>query len=212
MLITNNQDIYERAVLLGHFNVRAIQSVQLEPLKKFAETGYGLNYRMHPLGGAMALVQFSKLDERIQLGNERLSYLSKRLTDLPGIRTPITRAHVTRGAFYGYKIRYTSSELSNLPMNVFVKALQAEGVSIKGTGYKPLHLTALFSGTSDGLDNFSFSVPSTRKAYNEGDLPISEKVYSVSLSLPTFTYEPYSIIDEYVSAFEKVINNVEKLI
>ncbi|MFP3790855.1 DegT/DnrJ/EryC1/StrS family aminotransferase [Bacillus subtilis] len=212
MLITNNQEIYEKAVLLGHFNMRAIRTVHLKHLKKFAETGYGLNYRMHPLGGAMALVQFSKLDERIQLRNDKLNYLSKQLSGLPGIRTPITRTHVTRGAFYGYKIRYISSELNNLEIELFVKAMQAEGVLIKGTGYKPLHLTALFSGTPDGLDNFSYSLPYTRKAYNEGDLPISEKIYSVSLSLPTFTYEPYSIIDEYVSAFEKVINNVEKLV
>lgn len=211
ILITNNQEIYEKAVLLGHFNVRAAQTVHLEHLKKFVDTGYGLNLRMHPFAGALALVQFKEIDARIKLRCEKLDYFTERLSGLPGIRTPITKSHVTRGAYYGYKLRYVAEELQGLSIETFIKAMQAEGAKVKGTGSAPLHLSNLFSGTSDGLSNFTHSLPSTRQAYKKGDLPISEKIFEVSLSLPTFTYEPYSLIDEYVDAFKKVIENVDQL-
>jgi len=211
ILITNNQEIYEKAVLLGHFRVRAEQSVHRPDLKKFVDTGFGLNLRMHPFAGAMALCQFRELDERICLRYEKLNYLTEKLSNLPGIRAPITRDHVTRGAYYGYKLRYIAKELDGLPLDTFVKAMQAEGADVKSTGSAPLHLSALFSGVADGLTNFTHSLPSTRRAYKQGDFPVSERIFDISLSLPTFTYEPYELIDQYVDAFRKVIENAIRL-
>ncbi|WP_411501450.1 DegT/DnrJ/EryC1/StrS family aminotransferase [Bacillus thuringiensis] len=211
MLITNNQEIYEKAVLFGHFRVRSEDSVVTPRLRQFCDTGYGLNYRMHSLAAAMAVVQFSKLDERIYNRQQRLDYFTKELNSIKGITPPVTRPYVTRGAFYGYKPRYKKEELGGLSHDMYLKALQAEGVKVKRTGSKPLHLSPIFSGINEGLKNFSASLPNSRTGYKSGDLPISEHIQSISLSLPTFTFEPYSLIDEYLEAFYKVSMQWEQL-
>lgn len=212
ILITNDQELYERAVLFGHFRVRSEQCVSLPHLKPFADTGYGLNYRMHPLAAALAVVQLRKLDERIELRQAKLQYLSRGLAQLQGIVPPSTRPHVTRGAFYGYKPRYYCERLCHLPMDLYIRALSAEGLEIKRTGSAPLHLSPVFAGISTGFDNFTHSRPDKRPGYSCGDLPVSESIHSVSLSLPTFTYEPYELIDKYLDAFVKVHSQVDRLL
>jgi perosamine synthetase len=212
ILITNDQEIYERSVLLGHFRARAEESVSLPHLRPFVDTGFGLNYRMHPLAAALAKAQFVELPQRIALRSERLNRLSSLLSGIPGIEPPVTREHVTRGAFYGYKPRYNQDELLGLPIDAYLKALRAEGVEISRPGSPPLHLSALFSGAEYGIASFTHSLPSSRRSYAPGDLPVSERVHKVSLSLPTFTYEPMELVEEYASAFAKVARNRDQLL
>jgi perosamine synthetase len=211
ILLTNDQEIYERAVLLGHFRVRAEESVLLPSLRPFVDTGFGLNYRMHPLAAAIASVQFRHLDERIELRRQKLDSFSEGLSSIPGIKPPVTRPYVTRGAYYGYKPWYLAEELHGLSIDLYIRALQAEGVAIKRPGSAPLHLSPLFSGVSGGIDSFTHSRPDSRRQYLPGDFPVSEHVHATSLSLPTFTYEPFSLIEEYLEAFEKVARHAEEL-
>jgi len=64
ILCTDDEEIYARATLLGHFNKRALAEIPPDsPLYKFAETGLGLKYRAHPLGVAMAMVYLDRMDE-----------------------------------------------------------------------------------------------------------------------------------------------------
>jgi perosamine synthetase len=212
ILITNDQDIYERAILFGHFRVRAEESVFQPDLRKFADTGYGLNYRIHPLGAALAMAQFPKLDDRIEQRRRRLEYLSQGISEIPGITPPTTRPHVTRGAFYGYKPRYCAEDLAGLSMDVYIRALRAEGLEIKRPGSEPLHLSSLFRGAPGGLANFTNSRADSRRIYEKGDCPVSERIHNVALSLPTFTYEPFSLIDEYLDGFRKVTAHLGDLL
>jgi dTDP-4-amino-4,6-dideoxygalactose transaminase/8-oxo-dGTP pyrophosphatase MutT (NUDIX family) len=74
ILCTNNEDIYAKANLLGHFNKRAMAEVPAgHPLYPFAETGLGLKYRSHPLGVAMAAVFLDRLEDLLagKLANAR---------------------------------------------------------------------------------------------------------------------------------------------
>ena len=54
LLASAEAEVHERACLLGHFRVRSEQDVR-GPLKRYAGTGLGLNYRMHPFAAALAL-------------------------------------------------------------------------------------------------------------------------------------------------------------
>jgi len=86
ILLTNDQEIYERATLLGHFKVRAMEEVTSEKYRRFSGTGYGLNYRMHPLAAGLAKEQFKRLDTYLKGRNDNLLYLSSRLKGIPGIK------------------------------------------------------------------------------------------------------------------------------
>ena len=67
ILCTSNEAVFERALLLGHFNVRAMNQIARDSANwDLAFTGTGLKYRAHPVGIAMAMCQLAKLDELIE--------------------------------------------------------------------------------------------------------------------------------------------------
>ena len=63
-------------------------------------------------------------------------------------------------------------------------------MEIRQGNNEPLHLLPVFQDRWPELRN--------------AKLPNSENFYDTSLSMPTFTFEPYDIIDEYIAAFTKV--------
>jgi perosamine synthetase len=215
ILITNNQNYYERAILLGHFGDRAYQCVQLPHNRRFVDTGFGHKYRMHPLAAAIANAQLPHLDEWNEMRRQNLDYFSMRLRDVPGIIPPVTRPHVTRGGFYGYKPVYEEEALDGLPIDLYIKALQAEGVRVKRPDSRPLHLLPLFQPGTDKLFHYGcpWECPKAKRnvTYQQGDLPVSERMYNKLLSLQTFTDPARELIDQYVSAFQKVAANAAKI-
>lgn len=217
ILLTNLQEIYERATLLGHFRDRSEQCVISDFYKQFVKTGYGLKYRMHVLAAALARISLRKLNSRIKTRTENLNYFSRLLNEIPGIEPPITRNYVTRGAFYGYKPLYLKEEMDGLSIDLYVQALKAEGVEIKKPGSPPLHMLPLFQTLNDGMYKDSWprrsSYVEREIIYKNGDLPVSEAYYRRALSLPTFTSpEDKKLIEQYSDAFRKVFENRAELI
>ena len=216
VMITNDQEIYERACLLGHFRNRCFDSVKSENYSKYSNTGFGLNYRIHPLAAAIALNQFKDLDNRIKIRNENLNYLSTKINELNTcIKAPITRKDCNRGAFYGYKPLYYGLEEWGVPPFVYAKALEMEGFDVGVPGSKPLHLLNLFQGGEKDL--YSFKGKRSKLFndyifYKKGDLPKSEYYYQHTLSFPTFTFVDKSIIDKFILAIKKIDDNKEELI
>jgi perosamine synthetase len=208
ILITNNQEIYERATLLGHYRQRSEQCVKSKFYRQFVKTGYGLKYRIHPLAAALVNSQFDHLNRWIKSRQKNLNYLSRRLRSIPGIVPPVTRPYITRGAFYGYKPHYRPEEVGGLSIENYVKALQAEGLEIHLPGSKPLHLLPFFQTLDDRM--YGCGCPRQcllvrqKKVYRAGDFPRAERFYQNSLSLPTFTQPSRKIIDQYLKGFRKV--------
>ena len=216
VMITNDQEIYERACLLGHFRNRCFDSVKSENYSKYSNTGFGLNYRIHPLAAAIALNHFKDLDNRIKIRNENLNYLSTKINELNTcIKAPITRKDCHRGAFYGYKPLYYGLEKWGVPPFVYAKALEMEGFDVGVPGSKPLHLLNLFQGGEKDLYSFKGKrgkLLNDYIFYKKGDLPKSEYYYQHTLSFPTFTFVDKSIIDKFILAIKKIDDNKEELI
>ena len=211
MLITNDQNYYERAILLGHFGDRAYQEVQLPHNRRYVDTGFGHKYRMHPLAAAIANVQLPHLDEWNEMRRQNLDYFTEGLLLVSGIIPPVTRPHVTRGGYYGYKPVYEQEMLDGLPIDLFIKALQAEGVRVKRPDSPPLHLLPLFQTGTDKLYHHGYPwecrEAKRNVVYQQGDLPVAERIYNKLLSLPTFTNPAKELIDQYIEAFQKVAAN-----
>ena len=216
MLITNNREFYERAVLLGHFGKRAKQEVRLQPYHRYIETGFGHKYRMHPLGAAIANVRLKHLDKENEIRAENMNWFSERISKIPGIRPPVTRNYVTRGGWYGYKPVYVAEDLGNMPMVRYIEALHAEGVPIKKPGSKPLHLLPLFQDYPMGLQVIGSQWKELKEessiSYELGDYPIAENVYETLLSLPVFAEPAKPLLEEFAVALEKIAGNFERLL
>ncbi|MFB8053510.1 DegT/DnrJ/EryC1/StrS family aminotransferase [Streptomyces rubiginosohelvolus] len=207
LFAAREREVFERAVLLGHFRVRAKQDVTSD-LGRYASTGFGLNYRMHPVSAALARVSTEQMDDLIQQRQAKLNRLTERLSQIPGLRTPVTRPGCDRGAYYGYKLRLSGDWL-DVPMKTLVSALQAEGLDIHQPGSAPLHTTEFFQ---DAIVPVFTNSEVPRRQYQRGDFPVAEAVWSQSLSLPTFTFEDEApLVEAYADAFEKIASHLGSL-
>lgn len=208
ILVTSDQEIYERATLLGHFKVRSLQEVTSPEYSRFSDTGFGLNYRMHPLGAAIANVQLRSLETYIEGRRSNFLPFSERLQGLPGVHPPTEEAGI-RHVFYSYKPTYEAEELDGLSIELFVKALQAEGVDVSRSKTRPLHFEPVFQEYPTPMvcyDRF------TRPVYSLGDFPGAERYANSALSFTEHTTPVHDMLEEYGNAIEKVIEHRNDLL
>lgn len=209
-LLTNDDEIYYRALLHGQYNKRCRGELpSYHPLYRYAVTGMGLKHRIHPLASAIALDQLGRLDEYLSGRDLVARYLCDRLGQLPGIAIPAIPEH-TRSAWYGLPLRYVADELDGLPLTRFYEALQAEGckeVDRPGSTC-PLNLLPLFQDPGPLFPGYE-----GKFRYAPGDFPYAESVHTNTLKLPVWHQEEdIPLVDSYIRAFRKVIENHKDLV
>lgn len=209
LLASADREVHERACLLGHFRVRSEQDVR-GPLRRYASTGFGLNYRMHPFAAALALRSSRDMPERIAARAELLGRLAEGLSGIDGILPPTTRKGCDRGAFYGFKVRLSGAWLEAGP-DLVARALAAEGLDVHPPGSRPLHLLPMF--TDGEVPLRPTGEPVRMPSYRPGDFPVAEELWRTSLSLPTFTFpDERDLVDRYCEAFAKTAAHLPELI
>jgi len=208
VLLTSQEEVYRRALPLGHCHERA--QLTLDP--EDSAVGYGANYHLSPLSAVICTEQYRDLDERIAVKTAVLEGLSSRLEGIAGLRPPVTSEEVTRGGWYGYKARYVPSELDGLDLDVFVKALQAEGLAVDRPSNRPLHSLEMFR--TDRLVPSYHRPDGGHRTYEPGELPGAEQFYETSLSFPApYLHEPCDdLLDQYRDGIAKVVENREQLL
>ncbi len=214
IVVTNDADTYDRMLTYSHYGGRIERDSVTRRYLKFAYTGLGPKFRIHPLAAAIALVQIKKLPATLQARRENLEYLSAGLAEVPGLTPPYTAPECTRGAWYGYRVLYDPRALGGLPKERFMEALKAEGVEVNGERYRLLHFEPLYQGP-EIAGECPFPAPGVRAHmhnYAAGDFPVAEAIQPRLLALPTFTLQPCrELLDQYVAACQKVAANAEQL-
>lgn len=207
-LVTNQQDVYEAAIALGHYE--RLPALESETYRAFAGTSFGFKYRAHPLAMAIAREQLKKLDEVNQARGERFAYLMTALQEIPGIQATETLPGAQRGGYYGWRVLYQPEELDGLPRERFVQALQAEGAQVHPCRYPLYHLTYYYG---QGVHYLARNGPQPRHrpVYRRGDLPVTEALHDRLLTLPVFTRAPLGVLDQYIEAFRKVVAHAGEL-
>ena len=188
VLVTNSQTFFEKSLLVTDFGSRIQNEIKLKKNKTFVESGFGFKHRIHPVAAAIALSELTKLKKYIKMRHARLNYFSKKLMKIPGLIPPITKEYVNRGAFYSYRITIKNTLLKKMNLSLFIKALNKEGLKARVSGNRPLHQ----------LPYFKICKPNKIKS--------AERYYNSSVSIPTFTFEKYELINLYLKGFEKVCN------
>jgi perosamine synthetase len=216
MLLTNNPRIFERAALLGHFR-RPTQATSLAYLP-FAETGYGLKNRLHPLAAALGAVGLRKLPERILQRRANLEHFDECAASVPGVRPLATPPRDSRGGVFRYLLQVLPDELDGLSTECYVEALLAEGVrEVKpGSLVKPLHLTPLFQTLEDRMYRTGWprrgSHVRREIVYGPGDFPQAERFADRTIQFPAFTEPSSHIIEAYCRAMVKVAAGTAELL
>lgn len=206
MLVTNNADIHERAILLGHFErVLHLQT----PNRRFAATGMGLKLRISPLNAAVARVQLKHLPKRNKIRNENNIYLSNKLQKL-GIETYLSRPNTQR-VYFEFLVRYDEKQ-TDLPIGDLIAALKAEGAAVEKPRYPLLHQQPLFTeGHWAKIARLTATADSPLQVYDPQALPRTAAANGTLIKLPAFPNATKELLDQYAAAFEKVISHANDL-
>jgi perosamine synthetase len=202
LMLTADREIFERAVLLGHFRNRSFDDVTSDEYQPFGTTGYGLNYRMHPLAAALARRQLEDLDTYIDGREANLGLLSEGLATVAGVDPPARRPYATRHPWFNYKPLYDADALDGLARRLYIEALRAEGAPVGDSTSVPLHCEHLFQVGDDRSRTYGRHL--NRRVYAAGDLPNAETYAERALRIPTYTEPRTRLITQIVDAFEKV--------
>ncbi|MDD5686642.1 MAG: DegT/DnrJ/EryC1/StrS family aminotransferase [Elusimicrobia bacterium] len=215
IMLTNDQRIYERAVLFGHYERHA--GLQLEDLKSGADIPWGgYKYRMHQLSSAVGVVQLKNYPKQIKEIDKAMKYFNELLKGVPGIKLHLAKeSNSTKGGWYAPVAFYNSNELGGLSVSRFTEAVRAEGINDVWAGCnRPLHTHPLFNE----IDVYNDGKP-TRIANSPvdirqpiGSLPVSEKINEQVLTIPWFKHYKPQIIKEYAMAFRKAAENYKELL
>ncbi|MCX7928701.1 MAG: DegT/DnrJ/EryC1/StrS family aminotransferase [Patescibacteria group bacterium] len=204
IIITNNKELYDRAVLFGHYNKRCKQEInQSSPYYAYAVTGFGLKLRAHPLAIAIADEQFDHLDRWLKAKNNNAKYLSSLLKDVPGIKIPV----ICDGfypSWYAYTIQFNSG-CFDISTDDICKELVKEGLldADKPSSTCPLNMLKLFQDPSLLYPEYTSLV-----SYKIGDFPCAEQFFDQTIKLPIDIYENKrykAVLDEYAAIIEKVV-------
>ncbi|MCM8759654.1 MAG: DegT/DnrJ/EryC1/StrS family aminotransferase [Candidatus Omnitrophica bacterium] len=216
IMLTNSRDIYERAILFGHYERHS--EIENPELKKFSGLPWGgYKYRMHQMSSAIGLVQIKQFQTDMVEIDKAMNYFWDILEGYPGIRAhrPPKGSGCTKGGWYASLGRYIKEELDGLSISRFCEALRAEGVGWAYPGCnKPLHTHPLFQT----VDVYRHGKP-TRIAFSDTDvrekdksLPVAESLQKKVFSVPWFKHFWPERIKEYADAFKKVIENYKELL
>jgi dTDP-4-amino-4,6-dideoxygalactose transaminase len=206
MLVTDDDELWERAVRLGHFE-RLLELPS--PNRRFAATGFGLKHRISPLNAALARTQFARLDERNASRSENIEYLARRLDDL-GLITFRAPPGVER-VWFEVHIRYDEQRFG-LPIDRLVRALEAEGALVERPRYPLLHQQPLFTeGHWARIARLQETPERPLPRYDPAALPRTEAGNGSLLKLPSFPRASRALLDEYALAFEKVLGHAGEL-
>ena len=216
MLVTDDREIYERAMAFGHYernNEKYIQETdELKPYYHIALGG--IKGRANQLCSALARGQLKYYDQRCAEIRKAMNYFWDLLEGLPGIRA--IRVDESTGSnmagWYSPHGRYYPEELGGLSVARFCEAVRAEGFKCWDGGNYCLHTHNFFKT----FDLNHAGVP-TRIAHNEYDVrqddekcrPSEEKL---CFSVPWFKHFDKEWIERYAAAFRKVIENHQQLL
>lgn len=223
MMVTADRTLYERCISYGHYE-RTVATrystgsdLSGNELSKFAGIPLGgFKHRMNQTCSAMGRVQLKHYPARIAEIQKAMNYFWDLLEGLPGIRPhrPAKSSGSTMGGWYNPKGLYVKDELHGLSCQKFCDALIAEGVPTGAGGNAPLHVHPVFHEA----DIFNVGKP-TVIAFGQRDLrqgkgalPVSESITEIAFSIPWFKHYDEKIIEQYASAFRKVIENHQELL
>lgn len=220
LLVTNNLEYYERAVMLGHYERISLLSEKYQRYKsteKIPPMNYGFKYRIHPLAAGIARVQLRYLEKRNEIERKNCEYLSDGLTKIAGFAPPYIAPYATKVTWLNYLARFYPEKFAGVAREKIIEALRAEGVEAETgrSGYIPLHLQPLIQEQDrDGKGCFwKRPLDKSEGVYREGDFPVAESVYRRRIMIPAFRDFKYDrqLLDQYLDAFRKISENTKEL-
>ena len=204
LVLTNRLDCYERLQSIINCGRPSLTD-------KFERTALGANYRMTELQAALLLGQLEMWPEFHEKRVRHAAVLTKALSVLPNIRTLPVQPALTRETLYQYVFQYRHNPPAP-SRDLFVAALEAEGIPCDGRFYEPVYRSDLFNATPENSPQLVIG-RETPVDYSRCRCPVSERAaYDESVWLPHFLLvgDEADAMD-VARAVEKVVSNLGEL-
>lgn len=203
VLLTNDDDLFYRALAIAHYNVRCKQEIPKDhPLSEVAVTGLGLKWRIHPVAAAIVEQQLSIYSE-MHRGRERMAdRMKKRLNRLHGLNVIEPRDGET-SSWYAMVLRLDNSVLALASVDEIIEALHEEGAveADRPGSTRPISHLPLFQDPGRVLPAYE----GTGVGFRADDYPGANDFYARTFKLPVWHRdEDLTVVDQYLDAFEKV--------
>lgn len=208
ILVTNNKEINEKSILLGHYNKRCkVEIDKNSELYKFAITGRGMKLRAHPIAIRIANEYFKDINKIHKKKKEYAEMIIENLSGIKGLQI-LKEEPECENSWYALILKYNQEEMLGVSRERFVEALHAEGaieVDIPGSTC-PINDLELFQHPKELFKESKFS-------YKKGEFKNAEKFFNCIIKLPVwYTEEDKDIVIKYIKAIKKVVKNIEELV
>lgn len=206
IMLTDDKEVYYRALLQGHYNKRCKQEIPADhPLSVFSTTGFGLKFRAHPLALAMAQEQFSHLKKWLEQRQCYAEKMTAAFSQYPFLRTPQTfdKQH----GWYAYVMQFDASSSNGVSIDLFTNAAFAEGLVEldRPRSTRTLHRLPLFTEPEKALPRL-YSRPAEHR---QQSFPVAERFYENALKLPVWSFpDEEQMVDLYIDGIVKVASVV----
>jgi len=210
MIITDDDALAHKCRMIRNHGEAIVEGQKREYLSNIV----GWNYRMTEMEAAIGIEQLKKLD---YLNNERrrlAEFLSRELSKIEGIEIPYVDKKVHH-VYHVYGMLYDEKVLG-VKKDVFMKAINAEGIPLSGGYPRPLYLNPVFlQKIAYGDAGCPFTCPyyKGKIAYSKGDCPVAEDLCE-NKAIWLFAARPPATVDDMqdiVDAFKKVVSNRDEL-
>lgn len=224
ILITNNEEYYERACVLGHYErIPQLNSEKYrkyyQPEKEMAPSCFGFKYRMHPLAAAIARVQLHHLDEWNSIRRRNMTYVTKVINEakreIGDFFEPPYEAPGTERTWLGYVCQYYREKVG-VPRERLIEAFKAEGLPATGerAGYLPVYWNPIYEERSVWAKGYPFDAPyvSRKITYERGMCVEAERFWRRLVGFPVIHKKvSEELLEEYAGAILKVLRNINSL-
>ena len=183
---------YERAAAFGEYSAPEHFPAD-SPVHRYAGTGFGQKYRMHPFAAAVGRMQLRSFEATNAMVEKNVRRLNDALIQLTGLSEPRCRSDQKRAYYYRNMLLLDSAK-AGFSRDALVKALQAEGVHVSIWVYPEQHKLMIYSEPK--WWHHPPTIPTS--------MPGNEYINSQHFFLPLMYAEADDVIDQYVKAFQKI--------
>lgn len=166
------------------------------------------NFRLGELQAALLRAQLVRLPHQTRQREENGRWLAAELRKLGGVDPLRHDVRITTRGYYFFVIRYDAAHFADVPRDLFVNALVAEGIRA-GIGYgAALHRTACFTHRNFGGLEDLVRFPD----YTATSLPISERALSdEQITIGNHALLGRANCERIVEALAKLKDNLDEL-
>ena len=160
---------------------------------------------------AILIGQLETLPELAEKRAHHAALLSRKLERISGVRPLPPQPALTRDTIYNYVLQYRPAD-RRVSRDLFVAALDAEGIPCDGRFYEPVYRSDLFSATPENSPQLHIDREQPVD-YAACHCPVSERAaYHEAVWLPQFLLiGEESDIADIAGAVAKVVKNLDAL-